>query len=86
MPSVSQFYGIDIYMYYNDHAPPHFHALYADDEAVVSISSGQLIAGALPRRARAIVEEWQSLHRDELTANWELARRGLPLQPIPPLP
>ena len=40
MPRISQFYGILIYMYYRDHAPPHFHAIYGDDEALVDIGSG----------------------------------------------
>ena len=34
MPRVSEFFGIAIYMYYNDHMPPHFHAEYAEHEAI----------------------------------------------------
>lgn len=33
MPEISRFYGIIIRMYYEDHNPPHFHAVYGDDEA-----------------------------------------------------
>ena len=51
MPRISQFYGISIYMYYGDHAPPHLHAIYGDCEAVVNIQTGAVIAGDLPRRA-----------------------------------
>ena len=32
MPTISAFYGILIQMFWNDHAPPHFHALYAEPE------------------------------------------------------
>ena len=39
MPCVSDFYGIAIYMYYSDHAPPHFHAEYAGDEVEIEIRS-----------------------------------------------
>jgi Domain of unknown function (DUF4160) len=37
MPTISQFFGILIRMYFNDHAPPHFHALYNEREAVIRI-------------------------------------------------
>ena len=37
MPTISTFYGILIQMFWNDHAPPHFHALYADDEVLINI-------------------------------------------------
>lgn len=37
MPTISEFFGILILMYYNDHAPPHFHAKYAEYEALIRI-------------------------------------------------
>lgn len=85
MPRISQFFGIIIAMYYNDHAPPHFHARYGEYEALLSIESLSVIEGAVPGRALAMVLEWASLHRSELRANWERARRGLPLEAIEPL-
>lgn len=30
MPEISRFLGIVVYMYYKDHAPPHFHAEYGE--------------------------------------------------------
>jgi hypothetical protein len=45
-----------------------------------------VIEGALPGRALALVTEWAQMHREELEANWERARREEPLQPIDPLP
>jgi hypothetical protein len=57
MPRVSTFYGIAIYQYYRDHPPPHFHAIYAEAEAAIEIATGAVLAGGLPRRARALVEE-----------------------------
>ena len=51
MPCISQFFGVSIYIYYNDHAPPHFHASYAEHEAVISIDTLAIQFGALPRRA-----------------------------------
>ncbi|MBI1903494.1 MAG: DUF4160 domain-containing protein [Planctomycetia bacterium] len=85
MPCISEFFGIAISMYYNDHAPPHFHAEYAGDEAEFSIDTLEILVGALPRRSRALVLEWASQHRDDLRANWHRARQGVPLQKIDPL-
>lgn len=82
MPSVSDFYGIAIYMYYSDHAPPHFHAEYAGDEVEIEISTLRVRHGSLKRRALGLVLEWAQVHQQELLANWHLARQGNPLNPI----
>jgi hypothetical protein len=37
MPELARFHGIIIAMDYNDHAPPHFHAKYGQDQAVIPI-------------------------------------------------
>jgi hypothetical protein len=42
MPCISQFQGVDIYMYYSDHPPPHFHAFHGDDEALVEWTPPQV--------------------------------------------
>ena len=57
MPTISQFFGIAIRMYYNDHLPPHFHAEYGSDEAVYEIDTLNVLRGSLPRRAHALVVE-----------------------------
>ncbi len=85
MPSVSEFFGIIIQMYYSDHLPPHFHAIYAEDEARILIETLELDGGRLPQRALALVREWAASHRAELIVNWERARTGLPLLRIKPL-
>ena len=85
MPRISEFYGIFIYMYFTDHAPPHFHAIYAQHEAEVEISSGRILKGHLPRRALSLVTEWARLYRQELVQNWERARVHEHLQKIPSL-
>jgi hypothetical protein len=82
LPRISVFYGIAIYMFYRDHAPPHFHAIYGEFEATVSIETGDLLEGRLPRRARSLVSEWAAAHQDELQNVWELARDGQPLPAI----
>ncbi len=85
MPRISEFFGIVIYMYYNDHNPGHFHAEYAESEGSFTIATLEALEGELPRRPRALVIEWASLHREELRANWQRARQGLPLHVIEPL-
>ena len=85
MPRISEFYGIMIYMYYDDHAPPHFHAIYAEYEAEIEAESGRILRGRLARRARVMVEQWAALHREELLEDWQLARDGEPLNRIAPL-
>ena len=66
MPTISTFYGILIQMFWKDHAPPHFHALYAEDEALIDIRTLDVIEGQLTRRALALVLEWAQEHRAEL--------------------
>lgn len=70
MPEISRFYGIIIYMYMNEHNPPHFHVWYEDYKAIITIKDG-IITGSLPRRALNLVYEWLDLHQDELLDNWK---------------
>ena len=84
MPEISRFLGIVIAMYYRDHAPPHFHAIYGEFEVTVEVSSGQ-VNGTFPRRALAHVQEWRNLHRQGLLDTWTLARASKPLPKIEPL-
>jgi hypothetical protein len=72
MPEISRFYGIVIYMYLKDHIPPHFHAVYAEFEAMFSIETGEIIQGDIPKSQMRIVQAWTELHRDELKRNFEL--------------
>jgi hypothetical protein len=65
MPCICQFFGIVIYMYFNDHSPPHFHARYSGHEALYEIDSLRIYRGGLPRRAHNLVIEWADLHRAE---------------------
>ena len=85
MPRISQFFGVSIYMYHNDHLPSHFHAEYAECEAVYAIDTLDLLRGQLPRRAQNFVIEWALLRRAELRENWIRATGQLPLEQIEPL-
>lgn len=83
MPIVSIFFGIVIRMFHREHAPPHFHASYQGFEALVAIADGKVIAGSLPRKALAIVQDWAANHRTELMANWQKGTNLLPMEMIP---
>lgn len=72
-------------MYYDDHAPPHFHAYYGKDAAVIEIDTLHLREGYLPRRALAMILEWAAAHRNELHEDWQLAENHQPLNDIAPL-
>jgi hypothetical protein len=85
MPTISTFYGILIQMYWNDHAPPHFHALYGEFEALVSIQTLEVMEGTLPRRALSLVLEWAQEHRSELFEDWELCEHNQQPKKIRPL-
>ena len=65
MPTISTFFGILIQMYWREHGPPHFHAIYGEHEAVIDIRELRVVRGRLPRRALAMVIEWALDHRDE---------------------
>ena len=84
MPEISRFYGIIIRMRYNDHPPPHFHARYGGQDVTVEIMTGR-VSGTMSRPALNLIWAWLDLHRDELLANWELARAQEALQSVPPL-
>ena len=84
MPEISRFLGIVIAMYYRDHAPPHFHAIYGDSEVTVEIAT-RMVNGSFPKRALAHVLEWSNIHEQELMDTWTLARASRPLPRIEPL-
>lgn len=85
MPSISEFYGIIIYMYWNEHNPPHFHAKYQDKEAVVNINSLEVVESDLPRRGLNLVLDWAELHQKELLENWDLCENKEHPNKIEPL-
>ena len=84
MPAISMFYGIIIYMYMRDHLPPHFHARYQGFEAIFDFE-GEMLEGEMPRNQAKLISAWATVHRDELEANWILAKEKQPLFKINPL-
>jgi hypothetical protein len=84
MPSVCRFQGIVIYLYYNDHLPPHFHALYQGGTMEVTIDPVGILRGALPPAQTSLVLAWAQKRQQDLLVDWSLARAGQVLNPIAP--
>ena len=84
MPVISRFLGIIIAMYWDDHAPLHCNAEYAEYEVTVNILTG-VVEGKFPKRALRHVLEWYELHQEELIENWELCQNDESPKTIEPL-
>lgn len=85
MPTISMFFGILIQMHWREHAPPHFHALYGEYEAIIDIRTLEIISGGIPKRALALVLEWAQAHRNELMEDWKLCEHNQNPKKIQPL-
>lgn len=84
MPVISRFFGVIVTINYREHDPPHFHAWYSGREATINLGDGTVM-GDLPNRVVGMLQEWLSMHREELVDNWRRARAGEPLMPVDPL-
>jgi len=88
MPEVCRFLGIVISMYAETparHHEPHFHAYYGEQAAVISITSGELLAGSLPVSQRRAVAAWRRARRAELQLNWDRLQARQRIIKIAPL-
>ena len=84
MPEISRFLGIVIFMNFNEHPPPHFHAKYGQYHISVDIHTG-VIEGRFPKRALKLLLEWYELHQEELLENWNSLRETGGFQKLSPL-
>ena len=81
MPEISRFYGIIIFMFFNDHNPPHFKAKYGEFEANILIESGNMLNGDLPISKLRLVSAWAEIHKDELLKMWS-TKEFYKIQPL----
>lgn len=77
MPTVATVAGVVIRLYYADHEPAHVHAVAGEDEMLVAIADGRVIAGDLPGPQRRAVLAWAAEHRAELALAWVRCRTGV---------
>ncbi|WP_144390993.1 DUF4160 domain-containing protein [Indiicoccus explosivorum] len=77
MPKVSEFAGMKIYHYYDDHDPPHFHVR-GQDKTRIEIATGNYLNDdpSLPRSKERQLKKWLDLHRRELLVAWDQCRAG----------
>ncbi len=85
MPLICEYFGIKIYMYWNEHMPPHFHAEYGDNSILVDIQNGVVLKGVFPFKQLKLVLAWCELHREELMKNWQSAQNRGEMMRIEPL-
>lgn len=71
MPEIARFYGIIIKLFFGDHPPPHFHAVYGEYVGLFNIDTLEMIEGDLPNRAKKLVIEWATINRNEMKKMWE---------------
>ena len=48
MPEIARFYGIIIKLFFGDHPPPHFYAIYGEHVGLFSIDDLSMIEGDMP--------------------------------------
>jgi hypothetical protein len=85
MPELSRFMGISIAIYFRDHNPPHFHAIYNEYDIEIEIKNFTVLDGKLPARILGLVMEWAELHKEELMDNWNLIQETGKFRKILPL-
>ena len=80
---VLRYHHFDVFDIKEKHHLPHIHICYQGYRASVAIEDATLLAGELtPRQLRMV---WVDLHREELLADWELAKEGVEPFRIDPL-
>lgn len=85
MPEISRFLGIRIFMYFNEHNPPHFHVEYNEYNASIAIATLGIMEGKLPAKVLGLVVEWAEVHQEELLKNWTTLKETGEYQTIQPL-
>ena len=78
MPEISRFFGIIIYMFFKDHAPPHFHVKYGDYNAIIDIENAEIIDGYIPLKQLKLVQAWAIIHKEELVNNFNALSSDTP--------
>jgi hypothetical protein len=74
MPTIAIVSGVRIIIYPKDHLPPHLHAKIAEHEAMISILTGDVLEGSLPRSKLGAVQEWLAGHREQVAYVWREIR------------
>ncbi len=72
MPVLVRLQHCVIAMYFNDHAPPHFHVLGNDGrEAQLSLDGARVYKGVVDRKALKEAQAWASENQSFLQRTWD---------------
>ncbi len=71
MPTFYIIDGVKIVLYFDDHNPPHFHAIIAEYDALIRIETLEILEGDLPKSKQKKVLEWANKHKDDLQEIWD---------------
>ena len=74
MPTIAIIAGVRIVIYPKDHLPPHLHAIYAEYEAMISIVTGDVLEGSLPRAKQKAIQSWLAANREHVAYVWQEVR------------
>jgi hypothetical protein len=85
MPEISRFLGIKVFMFFNEHNPPHFHVEYNEHKASIDIKTLGVMEGKLPSKVLGLVVEWAEEHQNELMENWNSIKESGEWHKIEPL-
>ena len=72
MPTLVRLGRVSIRVFYNDHAPPHFHVATPDGGVLVRIETLTVIAGMIRRTDLELALEWARGNMDLIRAEWRL--------------
>jgi hypothetical protein len=66
--------GVQIIIHPKDHLPPHLHAKFAEHEAMISILTGDVLEGSLPKAKLKAVRNWLAPRREQVAYVWREIR------------
>jgi hypothetical protein len=80
---VARVRGLQIHVYSDEHAPPHFHVKSPDVDASFTIQDGSFMHGNIDGREQRLVIWWYERSRPLLVAAWNATRPSdCPVGPI----
>ncbi len=85
MPEICRFHKMIIYMNFNDHNPPHIHVKYNDVDCSVSITSGEVIIGDIPKKQLILIQAWIEMNRNALEFMWHNRLKEGNIFKLPPI-
>jgi hypothetical protein len=74
MPTIAIIAGVRVIIYPKDHLPPHLHVKFAEHEAMISIATGDVLEGSIPRAKLRAVLDWLAANREQVAYVWREIR------------